>query len=121
MTTTTATAAGSGSTTSIALDVVAKPERITGMARVHETETYHAASIMNAAMSEAGRLCDAVYRAVTDAYFKDVRDNPDSDGRTATQTAGSDEIQAQAQEALTCLQAAERYMRRLLTGSEPPS
>jgi hypothetical protein len=113
------TTAASGSTTSIPLDVVAKPERITGMARVHETETYHAASIMNAAVSEAGRLCDTVYRAVTDAYFKDVRDNPDSDGRTATQTAGSDEIQAQ--EALDCLQAAERYMRRLLTGSEPPS
>lgn len=75
---------------------------------------------MNAAICEAERLCGAVYRAVTDAYFKDVRDTADGDGRTATETAGSAEIRAQAQEALNCLQAAERYMRRLLTGSEPP-
>jgi predicted DsbA family dithiol-disulfide isomerase len=118
MTTTTATAASNGSTGT--QTATGQPERITGMARVNETETYHAASIMNAAMSEAERLCDAVYRAVTDAYFKDVRNTADSDSRTAAETAGSDEIQAQAKEALNCLQAAERYMRRLLTDSEPP-
>lgn len=119
MTTTTATAASNGSTGTTT--ATGQPERITGMARVHETEIYHAASIMNAAMSEAERLCSMVYRAVSDAYFNDVRNNADSDSRTATKTAESDEIQAQAKEALTCLQAAERYMRRLLTGAEPPS
>ena len=120
MTTTSTTASNGSTTTSVPPDVVAKTERITGMARVCETETYHAASLMNEAISEAERLCSAVYRAVTDAYFKDVRTNADSGGRTATETAGSDEIQAQAKEALTLLQAAERYTRRLLAGWEPP-
>ena len=118
MTTTTAAAASTGSTGTVT--ATGQPERITGMARVGETEIYHAASTMNAAICEAERLCGAVYRAVTDAYFKDVRDTADGDGRTATETAGSDEIRAQANEALNCLQAAERSMRRLLTGSQPP-
>ena len=118
MTTTAAAAASTGSTGTAT--ATGQPDRITGMARVTETETYHAASIMNAAMTEAERLCGAVYRAVTDAYFADVRGTADSDSRTAAETAGSAEIRAQANEALTCLQAAERYMRRLLKGSEPP-
>lgn len=117
MTTTTKAASNGGTDTQTA---AAQPERITGMARVYETQTYHAASIMNEAVSEAERLCGAVYRAVTDAYFKDIRKNADSDGRTATETAESDEIQAQAKEALNCLQAAERYIRHLLAGREPP-
>ena len=43
------------------------------MAQVREAETYHTASVVHDAVSEADRLCAAVYRAVTDAYFKDIR------------------------------------------------
>jgi hypothetical protein len=119
--TTTAKAAGNGSTTTHQASVPAgQPDRISGMARVYEAETYHAASIMHEAVSEAERLCSGIYRAVTDAYFKDLRKNADGDARTATETAESAEIHDQAQEALTCLQAAERHVRHLLTGHEPP-
>jgi glycine cleavage system pyridoxal-binding protein P len=118
---TTAKAASNGSTDQAAAAVTTgQPERITGMAQVREAETYHAASVLNEAACEAERLCTAVYRAVTDAYFKDVRHNADSDGRTATETAESPEIRGKAEEALNCLHAAECYLRRLLTGYEPP-
>jgi len=122
--TTTAEAAGNGSTTTITATTASsgtgQPERISGMARVCEAETYHAASVMNEAVAEAERLCGAVYRAVTDAYFKDVRKNADGDGRSATETADSPEIRGKAEEAMNCLQAAERYVRRLLTGHDTP-
>lgn len=122
--TTTAEAAGNGSTTTITATTASsgtgQPERISGMARVCEAETYHAASVMNEAVAEAERLCGAVYHAVTDAYFKDVRKNADGDGRNATETADSPEIRGKAEEAMNCLQAAERYVRRLLTGHDTP-
>jgi hypothetical protein len=119
MTTTKAVGNG-GQTTEEAVVTTGQPDRISGMARVSEAEIYHTASVMNEAMSEAERLCGAVYRAVTDAYFKDIRNNADTEGRSATQTAESPEIRGTAQEALTCLEAAERYMRRLLTGHDTP-
>ena len=119
--TTTVEAASNGSTiTDQATVATGQPERITGMAQVREAEAYQAASVMNLAMSEAERLCGEVYRAVSDAYFKDVRKNADSDGRTAVQTAESPEIRGKATEALNCLHVAEQYVRRLLAGSEPP-
>ena len=120
--TTTAEAASNGSTTTTttASGGTGQPERISGMARVCEAETYHAVSVMNEAVAEAERLCGTVYRAVTDAYFKDVRKNVDGDGRSATETADSPEIRGKAEEAMNCLQAAERYVRRLLTGHDTP-
>ena len=117
---TTTKAAGNGSTTTAPATPTSQPDRISGMARVYEAETYHAASVMYEAVSEAERLCSGIYRAVTDAYFKDVRKNADGDGRTAAQTADSPEIRSKTEEALNCLQAAERHVRHLLAGSEPP-
>jgi len=121
--TTSAMAAGNGSSISEKTSGIAgQPDRITGMAQVREAETYHAASIMNQAISEAERLCGQVYHAISDAYFKDVRHTSadDNGGRTAAQTAESPEIRGKAEEALHCLYAAEQYVRRLLAGSEPP-
>ena len=90
------------------------------MAQVREAEAYHTASVMHDAIFEADRLCAAIYRAVADAYLKDVRKNADGDGRSATETADSPEIRGKAEEAMNCLQAAERYVRRLLTGHDTP-
>jgi hypothetical protein len=123
MTTTTTQAASNGSTataTGQATVATGQPERITGMAQVREAETYQAATVMNQAVSEAERLCAEIHRAVSDAYFKDVRKNADSGGQTAAQTAESPEIRGKAEEALNCLHAAQQYVRRLLAGSEPP-
>ena len=66
------------------------------MAQVREAETYHTASVMHDALSEADRLCAAIYRAVTDAYFKRPpqgrgRHRPDRrpDGRVSADAAKS--------------------------------
>jgi hypothetical protein len=122
--TTSTKAADNGSTATTTTGQVTadtgQPERITGMAQVREAETYQAATVMNQAVSEAERLCAEVYRAVSDAYFKDVRKNADSDGLTAVQAAESPEIRSKAAEALKCLYAAEQYVQRLLAGSETP-
>ena len=91
------------------------------MAVVREAETYHTFSVVHDAVSEAERLCAAVYHAVTDAYFKDLRKNKDGTGLTATQTAESPPMQAKVREALNCLQAAQTYVRQLLVSNyEPP-
>src|SRR4051794_28552099 len=102
---TTTTAASNGSTTTPDADsgIARQPERATGMARVREAELYHAASVMNEAVSEAERLCGVIYRAISDAYFKDVRRNADNDGRTAAEVADYPEIRGKAEEALNCL------------------
>ena len=84
-TTTTAVSKGSTETTT-----AGKPERLTGMAQVREAEAYHTASVMHDAIFEADRLCSAIYRAVTDAYFSHVReDQADTEARSATETAES--------------------------------
>jgi hypothetical protein len=122
MTTTDQTAGnGSTTTTATASTGTGQSERPTGMAKVREAEAYHAACVMNEAVSQAERLCTTICRAVTDAYFKDIRSNDTGvGGMTAAETAESPEIRDQAQEAMTCLQAAEQYVRRLLTGHDTP-
>lgn len=120
---TTATAAGNGSATATADadgGTATKPERPRGMAQVREAEVYHDACVMNEAMAEAERLCAVIYRAITDAYYKDVRRSADSQGRTAAEVADSPDIRGKAEEALNCLHAAEQYARRLMAGSQPP-
>jgi len=119
MTATTA-AASNGSTTTEAPAPASEPERLTGMARVRDTEVYHDASILRDAMSEADRLCESIYRAISDAYFKDIRRKADdADGRTAAEVADSPDVCGQAREALECLNAALGYVNRL-TGTYPP-
>ena len=123
MTTTTAVASN-GITAPLTADadggIATKPERPRGMTLVREAEVYHDACVMNEAMAEAERLCAVIYRAITDAYFKEVRRSADSQGRTAAEVADSPEIRDKADEALNCLHAAEQYVRRLLAGSQPP-
>src|SRR5690349_16271578 len=107
MTTTASNGSTDTTTTSEATD---QPERVFGMAVVREAETYHTTSVLHDAVFEAERLCTAVHRAVSDAYFKDIRkDQADKTGLTATQTAESPQMQAKVQEALNCLQAAQDY------------
>jgi hypothetical protein len=120
MTTPTAASNGSTTTTDTASGSAGKPERATGMAQVREAEVYHVASVMNEAVTEAALLCAVMYRAISDAYFKDVRRSADSEGRTAAEVADSPEIRGKAQEALNCLHAAEQYVRRLLADPQPP-
>jgi hypothetical protein len=115
--TTTTTVAGNGSTDTT---TTGKPERLTGMAQVREAEAYHTASVMHDAIFEADRLCSAIYRAVTDAYFKRTgEDQADGDVRTATDTASSPEVRDQAAEALRCLYSAQSHLQQL-TNYEPP-
>ena len=120
MTTTTA-AASNGSTDAATAEATGQKEKPFGMAKVRETETYHTFSVAHDALSEAERLCAEVYRAVTDAYFKDLRKNADGTGLTAVQTAESPPMQVKIREALNCLEAAQTYVRQLLVSTyEPP-
>ena len=120
MTTTTA-AASNGSTDTATAEATGQKEKPFGMAKVRETETYHTCSVAHDALSEAERLCAEVYRAVTDAYFKDLRKNADGTGLTAVQTAESPPMQVKIREALNCLEAAQTHVRQLLVSTyEPP-
>jgi hypothetical protein len=116
------TATSNGSTDTTTAGATGQPEKPFGMAKVREAETYHDASLLHDAICEAEKLCTAVSRAVTDAYFRDMRnDEAGSTGLTATQTAESHPMQVKAREALNCLKAAEDYTRRLLLSDyEPP-
>jgi hypothetical protein len=121
--TTTSTAASNGSTsTAPAETATAEPERLSGMARVREAQTYHTVSVLRDAMTEADRLCDQIHHAVSGAYFKDIRQaSAPRDGRTARDLASSPEIRGQAEEALNCLYTARNYLNDLLGyASEPP-
>lgn len=119
--TTATTAVSNGSiTTDADSGTAAKPERPKGMAQVREAEVYHDACVMNEAMAEAERLCAVIYRAITDAYYREVRRSAGNQGRTAAEVADSPDIRGKAEEALNCLHAAEQYARRLMAGSQPP-
>ena len=119
--TTTTTAASSDSTDTTA-EATGPKEKPFGMAVIREAETYHTASVVYDAVSEADKLCAAVHHAVTSAYFKEIRqDQPDGTALTATQTAESPQMQAKIREALNCLHTTESYLRQLLVSNyEPP-
>jgi len=118
MTTTTA-AASNGSTDTT---ITGEPDKPFGMAVVREAEAYHDASVLRDAVSEIDKLCTAIHRAVSDAYFQDIRkDQAEGTGLSASQTAESPPVQAKIQEAVNCLNAAGDYARRLLVNTyEPP-
>jgi hypothetical protein len=121
--TTETTAASNGSTDTITTEATGQKDKPFGMAKVRDAETYHTATIVRQAATEADMLCAEVQHAVSDAYFGDVRkpDKAQDTGLTATQTAESPPVQAKLQEALNCLQAAQDYVRRLLVNTyEPP-
>jgi len=118
--TTTTTAASNGSTDTTTAEATGQPDKPFGMAKVRETETYHTFSVAHDALSEAERLCAEVYRAVTDAYFKDLRKNADGTGLTAVQTAESPQMQVKIREALNCLEAAQTHVRQLLVSTYDP-
>jgi len=120
--TTTAQAASNGSTDTTTAETTGEPEKVFGMAKIREAETYHNASVLHDAVFEAERLCTALQRAVSDAYFKEIRkDQAASADLTATQTAESPQMQAKIQEALNCLHAAEAYAKRLLVNTYDPA
>jgi ferric-dicitrate binding protein FerR (iron transport regulator) len=90
-------------------------KRLTGMTRVREAETWRIASVMHDAAFEAERLCEQVYRAISDAY------QPSQGDSTAAATAASPDIRARAQEARLCLYAAAGHLTALIGDGEPPS
>jgi hypothetical protein len=116
---TTTTNASTGTATA---EAAGQPDKPFGMARVREAETYHNASVLDDAVSEAYRLVTALQHAISDAHFGDIgKAREKGTGLTATQTAESPPMQARVQEALNCLQAAQDYARRLLVSTyEPP-
>ena len=122
MTTTTAAASNGSTGTTTASETTGQPDKPSGMAKVREAETYHTCSVAHDALSEAERLYTEAYRAVTDAYFKDLRKDPEaSTSLTAVQTAEAPPMQSKLREALNCLQAAETHVRQLLVHNyEPP-
>jgi hypothetical protein len=117
---TTAASNGSTDTDTARAEATGQEEKPFGMAKVRETETYHTFSVAHDALSEAERLCAEVYRAVTDAYFKDLRKNADGTGLTAVQTAESPPMQVKIREALNCLEAAQTHVRQLLVSTYDP-
>jgi hypothetical protein len=76
-------------------------QELTGIARVREADIWRIASVMHDAVYEAERLCNDIYRIVTDAYHNTS---------TAVATAASQEIRAKADEAYGCLQLAASYL-----------
>jgi len=111
----TAKAASNGNT---ATAPASKPERPTGYARLREAEVYHASSVMQDAAFEAERLCEAIYRTVSDV-FRNRLDLPA--GPTTVEVAESPEIRAKAIEALRCLRVAEEYLYRFAPVMDQPS
>jgi hypothetical protein len=104
--TVTTKAASNGSTSA------AKPERVSGITRVQESEAYHAASVAHDAAFEAERLCNDIYRAASDAYLRDS-------GTSEAAAVLRDQVTLdKIQEAISCLAVAGQYLRDLL--SEPP-
>ena len=93
-----------------AADGSAKPT-LSGMARVREVDTWRLASIMHDAASEAERLCNDIYTAVSTAYF---------DHNAAAETAASDDLRAKGAEARLCLYAAVNYLTALIDGQGDP-
>lgn len=90
-----------------------EPKRLTGMARVLESETWRLASNMHDAVFEAQRLCNEIYHTVYDAY------QPQGDS-TAAQVAATTDIQAKADEARRLMQAAVTYLNALTGADKPP-
>jgi len=111
--TSTATAAPSGSTST-----ATRPERLSGMAAVRQARAYHEASIMHDAAYEAERLCNDIYRAVSDAYM----DRTGTSTSTSTSTAVLDDpvTQKKIRDALQCLASAQQWLFSL-GGDEPPA
>jgi len=83
------------------------------MAYVQEADAWRTASVMHDAVFAAERLCNDVYRAISDAY------KPGGDSSAVT-TAASPDIRAKAEEARRCLYAAVNYLT-VLIGDEPSS
>ena len=119
---TTTTAAASNGSTDTTAEATGQPDKPFGMAVVREAEAYHDASVLRDAVSEIDKLCTAIHRAVSDAYFQDIRkDQAEGTGLSAIQTAESPPVQAKIQETVNCLHAAGEYARRLLVSTyEPP-
>jgi hypothetical protein len=103
---TTTKSASNGSTSA------AKPERVSGMTRVQESEAYHAASIAHDAAFEAERLCNDIYRVASDVYLRDS-----GTSEFAAVLRGQAMLD-KVQEAISCLAVAGQYLRDLL--AEPP-
>jgi hypothetical protein len=91
----------------------AKPERKTGVARVREAEVYHTASVVHDAAFEAERLCNDIWRAMSDVYVQ--RDVSES-----AQALTAPDMQRKIREAFACLDTAQDYLRHLMVSGEPP-
>lgn len=88
--------------------------RLSGIARVHESEAWHAACLMHDAVFEAERLCDDINRAIYEAY------RPSDNDSTAAQVASSDSTRRKADEALRLLRKAENCLTALTGTDQPP-
>jgi hypothetical protein len=89
------------------------PARLSGMARVQEGEAWRLASTMHDAAFEAERLCNDIYRTVSDAY------QPQGVS-TAAEVAASSTTRDRAREARRCLHAAVNFLNSLIGDGEPP-
>jgi hypothetical protein len=83
------------------------PERISGMARVREAQSYHLASLAHDAAFEAERLCSQIYRTASDGYMREPATTE------APNVADDPAIHAKAHEALNCLVTAVTYLNYL--------
>ncbi len=102
-----AKAARNGTTTT-----ASAPERKSGIVLVPDAEVYHLASVARDAAFEAERLCSAIHRTASEVYLK----HEDEPGDHWAQAAERDR---QAEEALRCLDTAQRYLRQLISGQSP--
>ena len=83
------------------------PERLNGMARVREAQSYHLASLAHDATCEAERLCSQIYRTASGDYLREPATTD------APNVADDPAIHAKAHEALECLATAITYLNSL--------
>jgi hypothetical protein len=87
----------------------AAPERVSGMARIREAQSYHLSSLAHDAAFEAERLCSQIYRTASDGFS--YLHEPTA--TEAKNVADDPAIHAQAREALACLATAITYLNYL--------
>ncbi len=84
------------------------PQRLSGMARLRESQTWRTACNMSDAAMEAERLCEAINRLIFDAY------QPSGDlPSVAAEAAASQQVREMADEAFQLLMKAVEYLRDL--------
>jgi hypothetical protein len=86
------------------------PERVSGMARIRDAQSYHLSSLAHDAAFEAERLCSQIYRTASDGYSSYLHEPTSAEAKNV---ADDPAIHDKAREALACLATAITYLNYL--------